>query len=338
MELETQIAVLAIVLIVAIGAATVLPSLADSDTSTGNFTLNNSPPTIISFTLYEADCTNTTDTMDPQTEYALKIDISDNNTLNDISEIKVILKTNSTSTSVLDNATDKATYNWTPSGGPTEGWSLVGPSGSTWNITDNSSAPSDFSATTGTWWLHFKPGKVARKTIDDNSRWDIYVKVTDNGGLTTEDIECVCNMSWYGEISALNKSYSFGSINLSDTNKSISSPDDGNIDVKTISNGNYKIQGKSENWEDDNGNTAVLDSDGNLDSGEFALRASSQSDVGSSNLVSTSYANIPGYNNVNGPTAETGAINPIYQWVSVADSGLPSGTYEGDFYVQISND
>jgi len=245
---KIQIVMLAIVVIVAIGAATVLPSLANSEgnsegTSTGSFSLNNSPPASLTFTLYENDHTSKVENKhtDPQAEYALRINVTDWNTLNDISEIKVIIKTNSTNTGDQDNVSKKATYKWTPSGG----WSLAGPSNSTWNITDDSKAPSDFSATTGTWWLHFKPGKVAMQTVNNNTHWDIYVKVTDNGGLTTEGIAHGYHMNWYGEVSVLNASYSFGSINLDDTNRSISSPLDENIDVRTISNGNYKIQSKS---------------------------------------------------------------------------------------------
>jgi len=335
MDRMTQIAVLAIVLIVAIGAATVLPSLADEESSsTGSFSLGNSPPTSLTFTLYESNESTETTSMTPQTEYALKITVTDWNTLNDISEIKVIIKTNSTNTGDPDSATDKATYKWTPSGPTTtKGWSLVGPSGSTWNVTNSSKKPDDLSATTGTWWLHFIPGKVARESGD----WDIYVKVTDTASQTADNIAWEYHMNWYGEISALDSSYSFGNINLGDTDISITTPSDGNIDVKTISNGNYNIQSKSENWDDGNGNTAVLDWDGNLDSGEFALKVSNTNDVSISNFVSTSYTVITGYSSVSGPTAESGDTKEIYQWVSVASSGLPSGTYEGTFYVQIGN-
>jgi len=331
MERKTQIAVLAIVLIVAIGAATVLPSLADSDTSTGNFSLGNSAPTSLTFDLYVYDHSTNTTSMTPQVEYALKIDVTDWNTLNDISEIKVIIKTNGTDMDASNSATDKATYNWTSGG-----WSLVGPSGSTWNITDNSSAPSDLNATTGTWWLHFIPGKVANETVDDYTWWDIYVNVTDKGGLSTDNIAWGFHMNWYGEISALNDSYSFGYINLGDTDKNITTPSDKNIDVKTISNGNYTIQSKSVNWTNGD-NTAVLNWSSSLNSGEFALKVSKENNVDNSNFVNTSYTVITGYDNVNGPTAEAGAINEIYQWISVASSGLPPGTYEGTFYVLIDN-
>ena len=326
---KIQIVMLAIVVIVAIGAATVLPSLADESSSTGHFTLGNSAPTSLTFTLYESNESTEATSMTPQTEYALKITVTDWNTLNDISEIEVIIKTNSTNIDADDSPTDKATYKWTSGG-----WSLVGPSDSTWNITDDSRAPSNLNDTTGTWWLHFIPGKVARESTSGG--WDIYVNVTDKGGLSTNNIAGY-DMNWYGEISASDTSYSFGEINLGTTDQGITSPNDGYIDVKTISNGNYKIQSKSDNWQDGNGNTAVLDWDGNLSSGEFALKVSYQNNVNNSNFVETDYTVITGYESESGPTAEAGETKKIYQWISVADSGLLPGTYSGTFYVQINN-
>jgi len=327
----TQIAALAVVMIIAIGTA-VLPAMADTGgSSTGSFDLGNAAPSVISITMNTGNGV----AMTPQVESWIQMDISDANTLNDINEVQVIIKTNTTATSDPDSVTDKATFRWTPAGGDKGTWSLVGPTGSTWSIDNTASMgppKANRGATVGTWHLLFLPGKVAR----ESNAWDIYVKVTDKGGLTGDNISWGYTMDWYGEISAENTSYSFGDIGLGDKNKTISTPSDHNIDVKTISNGNYKLSSKSGNWTKGS-DKAVLDWDGTLDAGHFALKVDGSGDVSTSNYVSDIYEKITNYNNVNAPTAEDGDIKEIYQWISVATSGLLPGTYSGTYYVQIAD-
>ena len=327
----TQIAALAVVMIIAIGTA-VLPAMADTEgSSTGSFNLGNAAPSVISITMNTGNGV----AMTPQAESWIQMDISDANTLDDINEVQVIIKTNTTDTSDPDSVTDKATFRWTPAGGDKGTWSLVGPTGSTWSIDNTASMgpPKDNrGATVGTWHLLFLPGKVAR----ESNAWDIYVKVTDKGGLTGDNISWGRTMNWYGEISAVDTSYSFGDIGLGETNKNISTPSDHNIDVKTISNGNYKLSSKSGNWTKGS-DEAVLDWDGTLDAGHFALAVDGNGTVDTSNYVNNSYEAITDYNNVNAPTAEAGDTKEIYQWISVADSGLLPGTYSGTYYVQIAD-
>jgi len=325
MRLNTQIAALAVVMIIAIGTA-VLPAMADTEgTSTGSFDLGNAAPSVTKISL-----STTNGDLTPQVHNWLVMDISDANTLNDIKEVQVIIKTNTTGTSADDNVTDKATYRWTPTGN----WSLVGPTNSTWGFDKimSDKKPTDLGATAGEWYLLFLPGKVAR----ESTTWDIYVKVTDKGGLTGDNISWGHTMNWYGEISAVDTSYSFGDIGLGDTNKNISTPSDHNIDVKTISNGNYELSSKSGNWTNES-NAAVLDWDGTLDAGHFALAVDGNGTVDTSNYVNNSYEAITDYSNANAPTAEAGDIKEIYQWISVADSGLLPGTYSGTYYVQIAD-
>ena len=331
MRSRTQIAALAVVMIIAIGTA-VLPAMADTGgTSTASFNLSNVAPSVISITMNTGNGV----AMTPQAESWIQMDISDANTLDDINEVQVIIKTNTTDTSDPDSVTDKATFRWTPAGGDKGTWSLVGPTGSTWSIDNTASMgpPKDNrGATVGTWHLLFLPGKVAR----ESNTWDIYVEVTDKGGLTGDNISWGHIMVWYGEISAVDTSYSFGDIGLGETNKNISTPSDHNIDVKTISNGNYKLSSKSGNWTNES-NVAVLDWDGTLDAGHFALEVDGNGTVDTFNYVNDSYEAITDYNNVNAPTAETGDTKEIYQWISVADSGLLPGTYSGTYYVQIAD-
>jgi len=304
---------------------------------TGSFDLENAAPAVTDFTLYESDESGTTTQMTPQTEYAVKIEVSDANKLEDIAQLKVILKTNTTPLTAEDNVTDKATYKWTAS----NGWEFVGPGagGSTWAI--NASAckqPSDFTATSGTWWLHFVPGKVAREsTAATTQRWDIYVKAMDTQSASDEMIKWDYEMMWYGELSAVDTSYEFGDVQLGAENVTITDSDSA-INVTTIANGNYKLESKSTDWVNTTfGSTAMLDWDGTLSSGEFALKVDGYGSLDSFTYVRDTYTTIQDFSSVSGPTAEAGENRGIYQWLSVASEGLLPGTYKGTYYVQIAN-
>ena len=305
--------------------------------STGSFDLENAAPAVTDFTLYESDESGMTTQMTPQTEYAVKIEVSDANKLEDIAQLKVILKTNTTPLTAGDNVTDKATYKWTAS----NGWEFVGPGagGSTWAI--NASAcrqPSDFTATSGTWWLHFVPGKVAREsTAATTQRWDIYVKAMDKQSASDEMIKWDYEMMWYGELSAVDTSYEFGDVQLGAENVTITDSDTA-INVTTIANGNYKLESKSTDWVNTTfGSTAMLDWDSTLSSGEFALKVDGYGSLDSFTYVRDTYTTIQDFSSVSGPTAEAGENRGIYQWLSVASEGLLPGTYKGTYYVQIAN-
>lgn len=147
-------------------------------------------------TLYnETEGTNTTTFMDPQTEYAVKIEVKDLNTLNDLTKIEVVIFSHGYSG--VDSVVDQATYEWTPTG-----WIMVGPGG-TWSIDETDcKVPGDLTAISGTWWLHFTPGKVATEAL-----WNITATPTDNVGDGTEKTQAGLSMLWYGELTADDTSF-----------------------------------------------------------------------------------------------------------------------------------
>ena len=323
----TQIAALAVVVIIAIGTA-VLPAMADTEgSSTGSFNLGNVAPQVTVVALYESNESTSASEMTPPTEYAVKIDVSDSNTLNDIDEIKVVIKKDGYSGS--DDVHNQSTYKWTHSG-----WQFVGPTGTNWSL-ETSSAPGDLTKTADTWWLHFKPSKVATE-----ANWDIEVTATDNSSATgtnsTQDIP----MQLYIEISAVDASYSFGNVNLGTTGNNITDPNDGNIQVTAIANGAYKLESKTNTtWTGKNtSDEATVDSTGTLDDGEIRLiDNAANSYSGGTNVLTSAYQTIAGYSSLSGPTDENGASHDIYQWLDVASKGLLPDTYQGTYYVQIAD-
>ena len=220
--------------------------------------------------------------MTPQTEYALKIDISDADKLSDIAQIEVILKTNSTDISAANSMTDKATYLWTPSGE----WQFNGPANSTWSINATaSSRPATLGGTSGIWWLHFTPGKVAR----ESAAWDIYVEVTDKADAAVNNTKCNYAMMWYGEISLIDAPYSFGDISLNSENIAIVDTDNA-VNVTVIANGNYKLKSKSgDRVNETYAAPAVLEWNGTLEAWDMPLKNDANNAVGSFILIRISF-------------------------------------------------
>ncbi len=328
-----------ILLIILLSLAVPVINVYGAETSvTGQYTVNNVAPTI-SLTLYESDGTTTTTTLSPQLEYALKITISDSNSLQDVAQITVILfyDTNNTAVGIppaSDDPATRATYQWDP----VNGWQLVGPTGSTWGInTASSSAPSDLTVTQGDWWLYFTPGKVAHEAnTGGTDDWDIIVEVTDTSGNTYQASMYGLTMLWYGEISISVSTINFGSL---DPGAAATPAQENPYTLTLIANGNYTVQAKADaTWSTTEGYTAALDVDGTLSDGEFQLVTDDDSlfDEADSLLVTDTYQTIPGHESDVGPTAETGATLSLYSWVQLGN-GLMPGTYTGAIYYQIIN-
>ena len=325
MGFETKIPAFAVVMVIAIGA-TFAPAMADE--AKGSFTIGGNPmPVVANIELY--DDGTPTDEMTPQSEYELIMTISDESTLSDITELTVVIKERDYSGD--DCASDQVTYTWTPSG-----WSLS-PADSTWTIVTAECNVPTLTDTSGDWVLAFKPGKVAR---EDRNGWEFTVTATDSDLQADSGTISGKTMLWYGELTLIDTAYSFGIVNLSDSNMPIISPSDGNIDVESIANGDYEIKSKSEDWgTPDEGRTALINpTKGTLSSGQFMLQNEGDANPDKAAFVGSSYAAIPDFPaaSLTGPTDVTGVINEIYLWLSVADTGLQVGDeYGGTYYVQI---
>lgn len=324
-------AVAVIIMVVLIGA-TVLPAMAATQgQSTGSFCLDNSQPTVTAVTLYNDTETGTTTSMDPQIEYAVKIEITDINTLNDLRSISVVIQKEGYSGS--DCVTDQATYNWVSTGG-SGSWDMIGPSGSTWaiNVT-GCKEPGDFTATSGTWWLHFTPGKVARE-----GNWDITATPADQMGDGTADTQSSLSMNWYGELTGVDNSFDFGTVALGTSNNPISNPGDHKIDVTAISNGAYELKSKtSASWTGTN-DVASVETSGSPGAGEIYLTDNKNNAAGTANAVPTAdYDTIANYGTETYPTADTGDVKPVYVWLTLASEGLMAETYSGTYYLLIAD-
>jgi len=349
-KMKTQIFAFALVIVVAtaVFGATFAPAMADTEgQSEGSFDLGNDNPVVINVALYESDESTSATSMSPETgEYALKIEVSDANSLNDIDQISVWIKQDSYSGS--NDVRYLSTMTWTSSG-----WSYDGPGNDadvSWDLVTGdgkSRSADDLTGTSGTWWLHFTPGKYA---VEGTSNWRIDVTVDDGTTTDTGNVAGI-SMQSYIEITADQTSYSFGSVSLSDTEKPITETDESAADhiaVSTRANGNYRLDSFTDgSWTGQTtSGTATVNPGATLGNGEIRLTNNAEGISGSyaaGSKVSTTAGTITGYTTVDGPaslgggqaTSEPADTKDIYQWLDVASAGLLPDEFQGTYTVQI---
>jgi len=317
-----MIAVMAGVLIVPAMAAT----------SDGSFTISSSPPEVGQITLYQADGIEEVGdgTMTPQTYYQLGMVVSDANSLEDLTEIKVVI--NDTGyTDPANNVSQQATYIWTPSGGWLEDGSPTGTN--TWEIVSGDcTVPDPLTALSGTWKVKFMPGKVAKETA-----WMATVTATSGGGSDTGDLTAL-SMEWYGELATDDTGFDFDTVGLDAGPVAIVTPDDNKVDFTAITNGDYKLQSNTTNWAHaDPAATVTLEWDGELESGDFGLKNYGSNSTASANFVQPTPVTITGEDNEVSNYSEDGNAEPVYMWLYTASEGIMTYTYSGTYTMELSN-
>jgi hypothetical protein len=310
--------------------AAMLPALvsaADTGTMSGSFALGNSAPTIDEvLVVSHADNSTALTSITPQTEFIIKVQITDANTWADLTTCNVTIfydsnSDNSTADIPAVSATDCAldvfdqdasTFTLTP--GSTT-WSAA--SGSTYSA-----------STVQQGWIcyHIVPGKIARQTTKD---WDLYVSVQDDeGGTATSYSAKDLQMNFYGEVTT-SDSVSFGSVAAGSTyaaNKVTGKS------VTYISNGAYDEQVAADSaW-----GSATLDATDNPSANQFCLKANDVDAAGSYVQVDTtsSYATIDDTGVLTTESGDPVATNTV--WLRLG-SPFASGTYTGTIYFKIIN-
>lgn len=290
-------------------------------------------------TLYEADGSEevTTGVMTPQIYYQLGVVVSSPNSLNDLTEIRVVI--NDTGyTDPANNVSQQATYIWTP----TNNWTEENPptGNNTWGDIVNGECTEHTPLTdlSGTWKVKFMPGKVAKET----TTWKATVTATSAGGSDTNESGSL-SMEWYGELATNDDSFDFGTVGLSAVEVPIATPDDNKVDFTAITNGNYQLQSNSSNWYNTtHAKTVYLDWDGGFEFGQFGLKNNGYDDAGSANWVADTSAGsvdwiINGEDNEESNYSEDGNIEPIYMWVFTGPEGIMPYTYSGTYILELSN-
>jgi len=306
----------------------------NSDNTTITFDVQGSVPTISAVELYQADGTTVAPTMDPLTEYVIKVTVTDNNTLNALQWVRVTLYWDSNGIysygeqpTTSDNNTC-AIMTWTNSG---DAWT-ISPSaaGTTWSLLPVSCTHPLLTASSGDFVFHFKPGKVARENVA-GAKWHICAETTaDNGATVQNNAKQNVNMNWYGEIANVSDNATFSSVAVGCDNVT-----SGAIRATYISNGNFSEQVESTtSWIGPA--TLTLNTSGTPGNAQFSLMAANSSGPtppGGAVQVSGSYQAI---DNTGTYTAEGGHdVTQNTLWLSLGDTGIPQGLYTGYVWYQI---
>ena len=303
----------------------------------GTFTIGNVAPVIVSVDVFMADETTPTTTLTPTQEFAIRVVVQDNNGWDDISRVRVVLLYDSqgnasVGTISFDDPNYQATFEWTPSGG----FTLIGPTGSTWAINTTASSATNSSSTELVLWFHVIIGKVAIEADGSNTDWDIIVDVSDFSGATSSANLIGLAMAWYGEISLSTNQVDWGALNLGDTDVGYTNMNTNPVTMTIITNGvSYEVDIRATSpWVGQTTNdNATLSTDTVLSSGEFMLKANTENNTTGAIQVVTTYSAL--VTNAPGPTNETGDPYQLYMWISVATTGLRPDTYVGTIFVQV---
>jgi hypothetical protein len=270
--------------------------------------------------------------MTPQTTYYVKVSVTDNNTLDDVTTVKVTLKFYAADASPSGDPTGEAAdtqtlvhLTWTD----TPSWAIDPNTSTSWALVEGScSPPSDMSVNSDAWIFAVTPGKVATESITP-ADWDIHARATDDD-TATDGMYCRDKgMNWYGEIKDVTPTVGFGSVALGCVDSQSTSA----LSATYIANGPYDVQVKADAfWS--GASTVNLNGSGSPGPGEFSLKADDDPCLVCAVQVTTTYATFDS-GIITGESGNVEANN--YLWLSLGSSGIPDYTYSGTIYYRIVN-
>jgi len=274
-------------------------------------------PTVDAVTLVEIASDTQVTAMAPLNVYRLKVTASDVDTIDDIREIEFHIYHASDGRDW--DADELAIYLWDK----TAGWSMEnGPAVTTWELLSaDCIAPADFSATTGDWYLAFRPGKVAQ--ADAMQNWFALATARDEGKRGSGSWDTGASMSTFSEIDFDVTAAVFGDVIAGIQPGSagyITLPAANYLTVSVISNARYELGVKSDvTWGDGGSNILTLSESSGVPPGiaGFSLEIDDDEAGGS----------FPGEPRT--PQAVTGTTTTISGYDAVARCTTRSGDSEG---------
>jgi hypothetical protein len=294
-------------------------------------TPTNAPPSVSVVGIYEPDRATLATSMNPQAEYAARVTVSDANGLASLRFVRVTVfldadgDNDPADVPGAGDAQTAAILTWTNGSPPS--WSISAGSPTTWALVSANCVQPSLAGNSGTWWFHFRPGKVATESTD----WDAHALAED----TSSNQGSLYNggnydMNWYGEVTVNTPSVNWGIVALgSDFPANVQT----NITVTYIANGNYQQQARTSSPWGTAPRWVALNEGGIPGPGQFSLKANSTSNLGGAVLVpSSGYATFA----TGTQTGESGnnvAGNTL--WLRLGPWGVPDVTYSGTIYYRI---
>jgi len=262
----------------------------------------------------------------PQAVHRMDINISDNDTLNDIEYVDIVFYHSSIGQPPSSgDGVFSAVYRWAPN----TGFTKVESNPTSWTIEPGSDSPADLSATTGSLKLLFKPGKAARMT-DANSWWTYMLRVRDKKGaeatFVPRDYGGKYAMLWYGEVQVEKDFIDLGSATKNGDGNWVGSA---NVGVRSISNGLHGLRiARTTEWKNESGFQVVYD--GTLAQNNSFRLFAGHPDTPDDTLLpawKNTPVDIEGFGGI-GPTDETGTVSTV-KLTAEFRGEVPPGTYQG---------
>ena len=324
-------------LVVIFGTLSLLIALAPSVALAGGGGGGVSVDTVALYQSDESTLISPGGSMDPQVEYAVKVTVTNDGmgNLSDVDYVKVTIFYDSSGTDPTAPGTSntQTCAILTCDVGTPPSWSIDPSTSTTWVLVTANCVQPSLSGYTGSWWFHFKPGKVATESgaADD---WDIYGWATTGMStdyLYTRDYE----MNWYGEVVGNTANINWGSVNP-DSDFGESTKQTG-ISVTYIANGAYDEQvAASGPWSGNPSGTAVLDASGTPLGNEFSLKADDTATLANAVLlaVSPTYVTIDDTGVQTSESGDTVTTNTV--WLKLG-TPFTIATFSGSVYYKIAD-
>lgn len=313
-------------------------------TASGSFGAASSTPEVTKIEIYDTKACDglAVTSMDPQTEYWAKVDVSLANNLRHLSTVKVTLYYDSDASHPVPtgggNVHNQAILTWT--NGTPATWTYDFGTSTTWDLVEADCVqPANLNTTTGSWKFAFVPGTVARENKSP-AVWDAQGYAEVNPSKTHAAYVYDKNMNFRGEIDVAG-TVDWGEVDLGLVfNDSVNpKPDDG-VSINYIANGTYyENVNSSATWTGSSETVTLVDCTTNdtppANPGEFALKAYDDAILASAIVVKTSYEHM---NDTGTMTEESGAdIDTNSLWLSLSATGIAPVTYSGEIHYQIES-
>ena len=303
---------------------------ADEGSTTGQFAAANATPSILAVGLYETDHTTAVTAMTPNLEYAAKVTVSDANTLADLDTVKVTI--------FHDSDGDDAPGDVPGAGDPqnaailtytvaTNSWSIDAGGSTMWALVTASCSAPALTGSSGDWWFHFVPGKVATESSD----WDAFAVATDDVAASGSAYDASdYDMNWYGEITVSTANVDWGAL-APGADYTIQT----NISVNYLANGGFNQQVRADATWAGASNNATLDEADAPSAHQFCLKADDTATLGTAvQVLNASYTSFDS----GAQTTESGMDETANSlWLKLG-TPFANDTYSGSIYYGIVND
>jgi len=235
--------VTSIILLALLLSISTLPVQAAIEGNTGGTAgVDNKTPVISTVSLKDTGSVSKNNSaIDVWTEYRISLTLADDNTLEDIDDLEFIIWGPSSTEGGADSDVDHYTFTYTQG---TDAWDETGPdAGDEHLVSGNCVDPADQTEGSGTFTLAFKLHKTAEYSASTTG-WSIKIIATDDSAATDTDATLFFGVNFYLEMTVDDATHSWSNLSPGDSQQTLDTPVDADIDITVTANAAYDLQGK----------------------------------------------------------------------------------------------